>query len=335
MEMFIFSIDKIGTRILDALKRAAGRGVDVKLIVDGIGSPGFTNGVIAGLKEDLVDVRVYNPINSFFYRLQQHILRFKWNKIFKLFNHMNRRNHRKVVVIDSTVAWVGSANISDSYLNWRETMIRVTGINVSEIIAGFRWMWTCSTVKMKGRMRPQINFCPTVCHNFTWLNQSKVRRFKISLLRQAKSSIKISNPYFIPPYHLLIPLLKARKRGVEVTLITSKVNDVFFVKWFCQSYYKTLLHFGIKVYERREKFLHSKILMVDDKRAIVGTSNYNYRSVHWDLEIDLLVNKSETLKSLNKKWEEDLSESDQIIKPSMNFILSWILKRASALRKIS
>lgn len=334
VEMFILSLDNSGLKFIQELKKAAQRGISVKLVVDGIGSPAFNAKIIKDLKQEKIDVRIYKPIPRFFNVLAGDLIKGHWSKIGDLFVKMNRRNHRKIILIDERISWVGSANISDEYLSWRETMVRVTGSGVKDVFKGFTWVWDCATNGDKKNLLKQNFITDRVCHSFTWFNSYKVSRFKIKLLNKAKNEIRVINPYFIPPYRLLIPLLKAQKRGVKVTLLTSKLTDVFFVRWFARSYYQLLIRKGIKVYEMEKKFLHSKIMIIDHQ-AVIGTSNYNYRSFRWDLEIDLLVDKPQTLIQLNKRYYEDLKQSKEVPKIKFSYLWTKFLKWLNPLKKIS
>lgn len=335
VEMFIFSLDQLGRNFLDALKSASSRGVHVQIIVDGLGSSGFTDKFREQLlREDKIEVRVYKPVYNSLSKLLMNLLSFRWGRLGKLLFQMNKRNHRKVVVLDGETAWVGSANLSLSYKDWRETMVRLKGPGIETIIKGFHWVWKCACRGKRRRVQALDYVSGNVCHTFTWLNQWKTRGFKINLIKQARREIKLINPYFIPPYHLLIALLRARRRGVEVSVMTSNETDIFFVPWFSRMYYNILIKRGVRVYERKKRFLHSKILIADEQ-AVVGTSNYNYRSVHWDLEIDVLVNHPQTIQKLNETWQEDLSESVEVKTVSHNWLMRKLLKWLGPLRRVS
>jgi len=323
MEMFIFSLDEIGNKILEELKNAAKRGVKIKLVVDGIGSQRFNEVFLKELKKDGIEARSFKPFPWFFTKFYKSIKSFKIKSAINLIFQMNQRNHRKIVVIDNSIAWVGSANVSQTYVTWRETMIRVTGPQVNLITRGFEWVWNSSFTFKKHKFRQNLSNS-SVCHSFSWKNKRKIRRFRLKLLDEATQSIKIVNPYFVPPYHFLRAILDARKRGVEVSILTTEINDLFFVRWFCRSYYNVLIKNGVRIYERQERVLHSK-LIITEHQAVVGTSNYNYRSIDIDLEIDIIVNKKNTLDELNEQWKKDVQYSKEIKTPPYNNWLNNLL----------
>lgn len=333
MEMFIFSMDDIGNKLLAHLKKAAKRGVKVLLIVDGLGSPAFNQEVIKSLEKEGIYVKVYRPVLWFLNKFKRHLLSFQFKKALHLIYNMNRRNHRKIVVIDDHVGWVGSLNISSKYVDWRETMVRVSGENVLQILQGFEWVWKYASGYKRNKFKqPPHN--SLVCHTLLWRNKRRVKKFRLNFLNQAKEHIHIINPYFIPPYLFLKALLNAKKRGVKVSIVTTKITDVFFVKWFSRSYYNLLLRSGIEIFEREDKVLHSKVIICDD-RAIIGTSNYNYRSLNLDLEIDIIVNKPHTLMALKEQWKEDIAHSSKITKAPHSKVANFFLKVLNNLKKNS
>lgn len=333
MEMFIFQIDPLGITVLNELKKAAKRGVEVRLIVDGLGSPMFTKDFVKRLTKQGVNVKVYKPVTQLLRRLKISLGKFEWQRILNDVLSMNSRNHRKLCLIDNKIGWVGSANISVNYAEWRETMIRVSGENVSKISEGFEWLWRRVDQSFIQRKVKDIGN-HLVYHNLSPLNKKEPQSFRVHFINSATKSIKLINPYFIPPYSLLLPLLNARQRGVDVSILTSKKTDYFFTRWFAQSYYQVLLKQGVKIYEQKTKFMHSKVLIVDDK-AMIGTSNYNHRSLNSDMEIDLLVDHIDTINRLVAKWDEDIRESDLILDTSDTTLWKSFIRLLNPLKKIS
>lgn len=333
IEMFIFQIDPLGVKILDELKKAAKRGVEIKILVDGLGSPMFTPDVVNKLEKNGLKIKVYKPISQFLNKIKTSIINLEWQGILSEILAMNSRNHRKICVIDNEIGWVGSANISLNYADWRETMIRVSGPNVIKIKEGFDWLWDRVDENFLQRKVKDLGN-HLVYHNLNPLNKEDSQPIRIQFINLAKKKIRLVNPYFIPPYSLLLPLLSARERGVEVEILTSKKSDYFFTRWFARSYYQILLKNGVKIYERKAKFIHAKVLIADDK-AIIGTSNYNHRSLNSDLEIDILVDHIDTIKCLISKWHEDILDSDLILEVTDTTLWKRFLKLLNPLKKLS
>jgi cardiolipin synthase len=333
MEMFIFQLDSLGIRVLKELKKAAKRGVTVRIIVDGLGSPMFTPDIISKLEKDGIIIKVYKPISQFLNRIKESLTNLEWHGVLTEILSMNSRNHRKICLIDSDIGWVGSANIGLNYADWGETMIRVSGPNVTKIKEGFDWMWNRVNEGFFQRKVKDLGN-HLVFHSLNPLSKPENPPFRIQFINSALKKIRLVNPYFIPPYTLLLPLLNARQRGVDVEILTSKKSDYFFTRWFARSYYQVLLKHGVKIYERKSKFIHSKVLIVDNQ-AIVGTSNYNHRSVNSDLEIDILVDHIDTIKCLISKWNEDLQESDLILEVSDTVLWKKFIKLLNPLKKLS
>lgn len=311
LEMYIFSLDELGKNIIHKLVEASNRGVKVRLLVDGFGSPSFNFKFIKELfKKHNIEVRVYNPISSWFIKTGLLLLFMKWDKVKLYILNMNHRNHRKTVVFDRKLMMTGSANISQAHTHWRETMIEVSGTDVLYVVDKFDEVWdTASNFKaypiiIKEKYKSNNLEC--------YLKVSRV-----DLINHAKGSIKVVTPYFLPPYFLLLPLIRAAQRGVKVEFMVSKKCDVFFVSWFSKYYYRLLINQNISVYENKYKFLHTKVMIIDDQ-AIIGSSNCNYRSLKLDLELDILVKNPETLAKLNMYWKDDFDLSEPMLKPLLS-----------------
>lgn len=315
-EMYIFDLDTLGNEIIKLLAQASLKGVRVRLLVDGIGSSDFNSKVIKRLFQDYkIEVKIYKPISSWVIKTIISIFHMNWDEVKLYFISMNHRDHRKIAVFDNKLLMIGSANISQSHSNWREIMVEVSGDNINCVIDKFNEVWSKSSNFSKKTFK--------LYNNIRTRHQYKVSR--IDLINKSKNLIKMVNPYFIPPYSLLAPLIRASRRGVKVEFMISKKCDVMLMSWFYRQYYKLLIYRNIDIYEHQSKFLHTKIMIIDDQ-AIVGSSNYNYRSVNLDLELDILVKSPEVLKKLNNYWTEDLILSKLISKPVVSR-WDWILKR--------
>ena len=277
-----------------ALERAVGRGVRVRLLVDHLGSlkyPGFRR-ARRELTRIGVDWHLMLPVQPLRGRYQRPDL----------------RNHRKLMVIDGRVGFVGSLNIIDpGYevagnrrrgLRWRDLMVRVEGPIVQEVEALFATDWYSET----GRL-PTITPVDAVVDDddpTTLLAQiapsgpafeaeNNLALFN-SLIYAAERRISITSPYFVPDESLLAAILTAARRGVEVELFVGEIGDQFFVFHAQHSYYEDLLQAGVRIYEyRAPTILHAKHMSVDDLVSVVGSSNMDIRSFQLDLELMMLV----------------------------------------------
>jgi len=224
---------------------------------------------------------------------------------------MNRRDHRKICVVDGRGAWVGSANVSARHANWRETAVYVEGPDVSLIAKSYDWVWHRSKPRRQFSFRVFPEDSERVNSGYGWSAKRKDNRFRRDLIERASSRVRLVNPYFIPPLNFLLPLLRACRDGVRVEIMLPKTSDYRIIEWISRTYFEILLRDGAVLYEYGPGMLHSKILIADDA-AIVGSSNYNFRSFYHDLELDILVDHPETIQALSGQWDEDLKRSVKV-----------------------
>jgi cardiolipin synthase len=330
-ETYIFDDDEIGQDVTHELLKAQARGVRVRLLVDGIGASGWwqTRGV--ELQKQGLEVRVFSPLRipELWRRLMidlRMIVPEKKPKKSLVLRRLNRRNHRKVSVIDGHVAFVGSINVSKTHsfqysgkVAWRDIAVRLEGPGVSDLISAFHHAWSRSyAVSEKRRLKIRFSFrrrdgdlTSPVSLNYTGrLRRMSRGKFK-TLLNQAKNRIWISNAYLAPPSNITRVLTKAARRGVDVRVLVPSQSDVWFMPFIARAYYRPLLKAGVRVFEYKPRFLHAKSLIVDDE-AVIGTSNLNRRSFLHDLEVDVRLDAEQTLEKLSSSYLTDLESSEEI-----------------------
>jgi len=313
LETYIFARDAFTKLIESELIQAAKRGVKVRILVDGIGAMSWIGRWDDQLLTSGCVVRVFHPV---------HFSIFKAGRVFL---RINRRDHRKVWIIDDYKAWVGSMNITSEHLRefrgdsaWRDTALHVHGEAVWILREAFQRTWdksephpTKSDWKRVFKLRKRL---PK--NSIVRLNDNRRLRKAGSMtlrnkVKRAQKRVWITNPYFAPNPFFLSALVKAKHNGCDVKLLVPTVTDVVFMKWVAQSYYGTLLKAGIEVYEYLPRFLHAKSVIIDDW-ATIGTSNLNTRSFSHDLEVDLVVTKQTTLEALDTQFQKDLSQARRI-----------------------
>ncbi len=324
MEVFTFEEGVLGQRIIEAFHRATLRGVSVRLICDGWGSPLFLQNIAPLLRRIGVRYKLYRPLPWRFghTRGESKNIFFKlWSRIKKI----NRGFHRKVTIIDKKYAWVGSLNVSDVHLKevygknaWVDVGARIEGEALPSLNLAFekafnkkRWL----------RLRPRPN------HPLVLLNDSFVRRRRTTYiqkrrLRRAKKRIWIQNPYFVPERSLLQALYKAAKRGVDVKVLVPDKNDQPIVKWIMHALLNQLLNHNIQVYEYKLHFAHKKVLIADSTYTI-GSTNFNHRSILHDQEVEILVTHRENQRLLDQVFRADLENSVLITKETINLQAMW------------
>jgi cardiolipin synthase A/B len=316
VEFYILSFDRTTVPFFSALERAVQRGVAVRVLVDHLGSfkyPGFRR-ARRRLTAIGADWRLMLPVQPLRGRYQRPDL----------------RNHRKLLVADGRVGFVGSLNMIDpGYetrgnrrrgLRWRDLMARVEGPIVQEVEAIFVTDWFSETDEI-----PHVTPIDAVADDedpTTLLAQiapsgpafeaeNNLALFN-SLIYAAERRVSITSPYFVPDESLLGAILTAARRGVHIELFVGAIGDQFFVFHAQHSYYQELLEAGVRIYEyRAPTILHAKHMSVDDLVSVVGSSNMDIRSFQLDLELMMLVSGrafTDQLRAVEDEYRGDSTE---------------------------
>lgn len=337
-ETYIFDPDRTGQLFETALSAAAKRGVQVRLLVDGIGSSSWSDRHSRQLVQRHLEVRIYHPIKLS--RIFRSVLadigvrRKTARQGTSLISRLNRRDHRKLVIIDSTTAWVGSINISDVHsaavygaLTWRDTAVRLTGKEIRTLERGFEHAWlrsrgTDGKRKWRDTLRRRSRKIRTrsslVRLNYTLrLRRHQFAEFSRAI-RQAQERIWITNAYFAPSLAILRGLVRAAKRGAEVKILVPRTSDVFFMPWVASAHFAVLIAAGVKIYEYQPRFLHAKTVIIDGWFT-VGTSNLNRRSLLRDFEVDVVLRAETSKAELEKQFALDLKESKEVLAATLGW----------------
>lgn len=303
LEYYIFADDRLGRVLCDILERKARAGVSVCVIYDAIGSWGLKRRTISRLRCAGVDVRPFKP------------LRFPWIR-----GGVARRNHRKIAIIDSQVAFTGGINIAKRYIDgdslgrWRDEHLRIEGDAVERLRQLFIRDWSAcggDTEWLQARCGGhRITDCSPM--QIVWNDDAEARQSIQDLftaaIAEAEESIKISTPYFIPPQGVFDSLRIAAARGVRVEVMTPERGDSRLTTMVTESYLRRIEECGAEVYRYDNGFLHSKMLVIDDKVASVGTANFDYRSLCENLEVMCLSYDPRIIAHLCEQFEQDKSE---------------------------
>lgn len=317
MEYYIFSDDDLGEIIYDELILKAKAGVKVKIIKDGIGTKLITRKRIKELERAGVKIKTFFP--SYF-------------PIFRFGNlRANYRDHRKLCIIDSQILYTGGFNIGKEYIGkgalgyWRDTGARIEGEIAVDADREFyiSWNFVHQGVNLKDidkQLRKKVNEIENHKEKFH-INAMQVissgpnyqtrtiRDNFISMIMNAKRSIYIETPYFVPDDLLLDCLRIAILSGVEVKIIVPSIGDHPFVYWANQGFIVELLEMGAEVYKYKNGFFHSKLIVIDDQMASFGSANFDYRSLYQNFEINFNVYDIELVGHLRQMVFEDISKS--------------------------
>lgn len=329
MEVYIYETAGIGSRITRALTQAAQRGVKVRLMVDGAGAPFNFHNTAQLLRKSGVEVRIYHPLP---WRLQHWPYAFitepRLQKLWRLLTALNQRNHRKMLIIDEQIIWLGSINISQSHLQqqaggkgWRDTAIRIEKTDLSLAIEAFNLIWYRAKRRIRKELGKQHQESLFLL-NFTKQLRTQSHRKVLKRIDLASQRIWVTNAYFAPTRQLILSLEQASQRGVDVRILLPAKSDIGFMPWVSSFFYGRLLKNGVKIYEYRPAMLHSKSLIIDDW-ACLGSSNLNQRSLIHDLEIDYQVQGEKTRQELAQHFAEDLKHASPLHAKSSRSFALW------------
>lgn len=314
VEYYIFNADTIGCKIIDLLIEKAQTGVKVRFIYDDFGSREIRRKQVGRMKAA--------GIEAFpFYKI----------KLIALANGLNYRNHRKIIVVDGVIGFVGGINVSDKYINsssekddlyWRDTHLMIKGPAVRTLQYIFMGDWNyCSGTLLV----PNNGFFPD--HIFLQNSANKVVQIAASgpdsdtpLIEQslmqainlASKEILITTPYFIPGATLLETLRVAAFSGIKIKLLVPGVSDSYLVNFAARSYYGRLLKAGAEIYCYRKGFVHAKTMVVDQQIAIVGTANMDIRSFDLNFEVNAIVYDKKIAEELSNAFYNDLKDATKI-----------------------
>ena len=300
MEYFIIDDGEMWREIVKILLEKAKAGVEVRLLYDGMGSQ-FT--LPFRYKKKLTDqgvkCLVFNPFRPMLSTIQ------------------NNRDHRKILVIDGNVAFNGGVNIADEYINrkerfghWKDTAVMLKGDGVWNFTMMFLQMWeVISGDKTEYNMyRPTVknvvNNGYVIPYGDSPLDDENVGELVyMDMINNAKDYIYISTPYLVPDNEMLTVLGYAAKSGVDVRIITPEIPDKWYVSVITKSFYRDLETLGVKVYEYKGGFNHAKMFLSDDKSAVVGTINLDYRSLYLHFECATYMYKTSCIKDIKADFD--------------------------------
>lgn len=288
LETYIFDRDAIGLRFADALIAAVLRGVSVRVLIDAVGARYSVPSIVGYLKANGVTVKVFNGNIIMGLRLP----------------YANLRTHRKIIVVDGTVAFTGGMNIRSGFTTEfagesqaRDTHFCVSGPVVADLfqVASEDWRfasreqldgeaWTISPVPQK-KMSMFIRAVPSGPDR---ANESN-HKMMIGAFSVARQNIRIMSPYFLPDRELISALATAAMRGVDVDIVVPAVNNLMLVDRAMTAQFDQILKGGCRIWRATGPFNHSKLMTVDDRWAYVGSSNLDPRSLRLNFEIDLEV----------------------------------------------
>ncbi|WNR43916.1 cardiolipin synthase [Paenibacillus roseipurpureus] len=308
-EFYTIRDDAIGKRFQEALIRKAKEGVAVRVIYDGMGSHTLTKSYIRSLQKAGIAVYPFlKPLIAFFDQ------------------RINYRNHRKIVVVDGLVGFVGGINIGAEYVGgnpklgfWRDTHVRLHGDAVYELQNTFLtdWYFVSGESIEASRYYPvhtvqQVSSVQVIASgpDARW---DAIQEMYFAALIAAKQRIWITTPYFIPDPSIIMALKSAAISGIDVRVILPYVADSRIVQYASKSFLYELLQAGVRFYWYQKGFIHAKIILVDEIMATVGTANVDMRSFFSNFELNAVMFDLNVMKRLEADFQMDLKDSTEVM----------------------
>ena len=308
IQYYIIENDKLGNEIADILKQKVAEGVKVRVLYDHVGSFHFDMSYFKKLRKAGVDVYPFMKIT------------------FPEFaNRINWRNHRKIVVIDGKVGYIGGMNIADRYIDggkmnkWRDTHLRVKGDIVAALQVSFAIDWnfmkrelieeSVDMVEPGSIVNPIAMQLVTSGPTSQWVNMAFVFQKAIDC---ASKCVYIQTPYFLPSDSLLKALQVAALSKVDVRLMIPRKPDSILLRYASYSYVKQCLTAGIKIYFYEPGMLHSKVVLIDDDFVTTGSTNFDFRSIEHNFEANVLLYSKEFNHRMLEVMRADMQECTRI-----------------------
>jgi len=311
LEYFIISEGKMWDGILQILKEKAAQGVEVRLIYDDFGCiTTLPTGYYRQLKQWGIQAKVFNPFLPV------------------LSGRLNNRSHRKQLIIDGKVGFTGGANLADEYINqkerfghWKDSGLLLQGEAVWSMTVMFLAMWSSITGDQEdpAPYRPEYPYRLAGGEGFvlpfsdTPLDREDVSEtVLLNLFQRAVRSIYIMTPYLILDDKISDALLAAAKSGLDVRIITPHIPDKWYVHAVTRAHYEMLTEAGVRIYEYTPGFVHSKLYLVDDRYAVAGTVNLDFRSLYLHYENAVYLYEAECIGAISDDFQRTFEISEEI-----------------------
>lgn len=334
IEYFIIKNDLAGRKIIEILTDKAKEGIEVRLLIDAMGSRQMSHSTncIKSLLEAGGKVAFFFPPK------------------FKYLNmKLNYRNHRKIVVIDGRVGYIGGYNIGKEYLglkkkfgNWRDTHLRILGSSVQDINARFLMDWRFAS--KEELVLSEAYYSKVIQEGTTGIQivssgpdeeKAQIKRGYMKMITSAHKNIYLQTPYFVPDSSILESLKMAAQSGVDVRVMIPCMPDHMFVYWATYSYVGELIRSGAKVFIYHNGFMHAKTIVVDGEVASIGSANFDMRSFKLNFESNAFIYDEKLARQIEKIFEEDMKHSHELSKEIYDGRGAWIQFKESIARLLS
>lgn len=311
MEYFIVERGEMWSAILDILEQKAKEGVEVRFLYDGMCCLFLLPyHYPCELEKKGIKAKVFAPVRP------------------ALSSYQNNRDHRKILVIDGHTAFTGGINLADEYINrkvrfghWKDTGIMLKGDGVTSFTMMFLQMWNITEKEPEdyGRyLRDPEYFYPPELNMEGFVipygdspldDEAMGELVYLDIIHTARRYVHIMTPYLILDYELVQALQFAAKRGVETVILMPHIPDKKYAFWLARSHYSELIRAGVKIYEYTPGFVHAKVFVSDDEKAVVGTINMDFRSLYLHFECAAYIYRSEVIRDAERDFQSSLTQS--------------------------
>lgn len=309
LEYFIVEEGVLWNSLLSVLKRKAKEGVEVRVLYDGTCAlallPYFYPRL---LRAEGIKCKMFSPIRPMFS------------------SHYNNRDHRKILVVDGKAAFTGGTNLADEYINrkqrfghWKDTAVLLRGKAVEKFTYLFLEMWNVDEKQPEDYARyrsPQADMAQDgwfIPYGVSPFGGDRVgKRVYLDILNTARRYVHIMTPYLILDYETMMALVYTAKRGVDVTIIMPHIPDKKPIFALAKTYYNELLDAGISIYEYTPGFVHAKVFVSDDEKAVIGTVNLDYRSLYHHFECGVMLYKNSEVAAVEADYQDTLAKCQAV-----------------------
>jgi cardiolipin synthase len=321
LETYIFDQDPIGLQFAEVLMEKRRQGVTVNVMYDSVGTLGTPQLFFDRMRAAGIDMIAFNPVNPA-------KAKGNWS--------INNRDHRKLMVVDGTVAFTGGINISSDYANsslfrsrrkpdtvdkdkigWRDTHVKIEG----PAVAALQWAFVNNWVRQEGGELSARDYFPRLApvgDKFVRVlatdpgSNSEIYKSLLVAINEARKSVHITSAYFVPDQQVVDALIAAARRGVDVKLVLPGVSDHGLVMYAGQAFYEQLLAGGVKIFQLQVAVLHAKTAVIDGAWSTIGSANIDRRSFIHNYELNVVVIDPAFGRDMESAFNEDLRDSKEV-----------------------
>ena len=312
MEFFIVAPGEMWDAILEILVRKAQAGVEIRLLYDGTNSFALLPTDYPKRLEALgISCKIFAPIRPV------------------LSTRQNNRDHRKILIVDGKVAFTGGINIGDEYINkkvrfghWKDNAVMIHGDAVMSFTLMFLQMWDITEkhldvfenyiVSDAGKI-PRHSDGYVLPYADSPLDDERVgEEVYLNTIHTAKRYVHIMTPYLVPAHEMLDSLKHAAKKGLDVKIVMPRIPDKWYVFLLAKTYYEELLEAGVQIYEYVPGFVHAKTMVSDDRKAVVGTINLDYRSLYLHFEDGVYFYRNQIVEQIEEDFQQTLKSCEKV-----------------------